>query len=276
MSKIKQKVVLLTGASSGIGRALAKQLAEEGAILLLTGRNEMRLQETVKGLSPKAQISCFTSDLSTKTGCNALIAFAEDKFSKIDILINNAGMVQFSDFSTESWESREQLFHTNVLAPMQLTRLLLPRMKRNGSGHIVNIGSIFGSIGFAWFSSYSSSKFALRGYSEALRRELDGSGIQISYIAPRATNTPVMQKYDAMNQATSMKLDKPELVANQIIKAIKKGKKDSYIGFPESIFIKINSLFPRLIDHALKKQNAISKDFAENPERFNQEAKIDG
>jgi len=151
----------------------------------------------------------------------------------------------------------------NLLAPMWLSRALLPAMQAQNSGHIVNIGSIFGSIGFAYFTTYSASKFGLRGFSEALRRELADTGIKVSYIAPRAVRTPMNN--DAvmrMGEATKMNMDEPDAVVAKIIAAIETDKKDAYFGFPESLFVRINALLPRLVDGSVAAQNRIARAFA--------------
>jgi len=151
----------------------------------------------------------------------------------------------------------------NLLAPMWLTRAMLPVMQEQNSGHIVNVGSIFGSIGFAYFTTYSATKFGLRGFSEALRRELADTGIKVSYIAPRAVKTPMNSDVVMrMGEATKMNMDEPELVVAKIIEAIESDKKDAYFGFPESLFVRINALLPRIVDGSLAAQNRITRAFA--------------
>src|SRR6202030_2205215 len=105
-----------------------------------------------------------------------------DATGGIDVLVNCAGIASFGLFDKQTPQSMETLWRINVLAPMQLTRALLPQMTARRHGRIVNIGSVFGSIGFAYFTTYSASKFAIRGFSEALRRELEGSGIGVTYV----------------------------------------------------------------------------------------------
>jgi len=125
-------------------------------------------------------------------------------------------------------------------------------MKARGRGHIVNIGSVFGSINFAHFVTYSSAKAGLRGFSEGLRREVAGSGIDVTYVAPRAVRTP-FNGDDVLRlaAATRMNMDEPEAVAKRILRAISRHEKDVYIGFPESLFVRLNALMPRLVDVAL-------------------------
>jgi short-subunit dehydrogenase len=145
---------------------------------------------------------------------------------------------------------------------MALTRMVLPGMQVSGCGQVVNIGSIFGSIGFAWLAGYSATKFGLRGFSEALRRELDGSGIQVLYVAPRAVNTPFnSEAMYRMAEHVRMKRDEPGWVARRVITAMLDDRRDVYIGFPESFFVRINALLPRLVDRALRRQNREGRAF---------------
>jgi short-subunit dehydrogenase len=140
----------------------------------------------------------------------------------------------------------------NLIAPVILTQAVLPKMKARGRGHIVNIGSTFGAINFAHFATYSSSKAGLQGFSEALRREIDGQGIDVTYVAPRAVKTPLnTEKVMQFAAITKMNMDSPEYVVAKIIEAISARKKDVYIGFPESLFVRINAIFPAVVDKAL-------------------------
>ncbi|WP_374651020.1 SDR family NAD(P)-dependent oxidoreductase, partial [Rhizorhabdus sp.] len=119
-------------------------------------------------------------------------------------------------------------------------------------GRIVNIGSVFGSIPFAHFVSYSSAKAGLKGFSQALRRELAGSGVEVTHVAPRAVRTPLnSERVMALAEITKMHLDAPEYVADRIALAIEKGERDVVIGFPESVFVRLNALMPTMIDKAL-------------------------
>jgi short-subunit dehydrogenase len=125
-------------------------------------------------------------------------------------------------------------------------------MKRRNAGQIANIGSIVGSIPLAYFAAYSSAKAGLRAFSEALRRELAGTKISVTYVAPRAVRTPMLtpeiQQYANL---TGMNIDPPEIIAKRIVTAIKQRRKDVYIGFPERLFVRLNAAMPRLVDAAV-------------------------
>jgi len=256
--------ILLTGANGGIGSALARALAGRGARLALVDINRDGLEALAGELRGNGTVAApLVFDLSTDHGYAELVERAASALDGMDMLINNAGVMSFGAFATEKPEAISTLVKINIQAPLLLTRALLPRLIAQRRGRIVNIGSIFGSIGFAWFSSYSASKFASRGFSEALRRELDGTGVGVTYVAPRATRTPINNSaIMKMADAVGMHFDAPERVAQKIIRSLERDAGDCYLGFPESLFVRINSLLPRLVDSALRKQNRTARRFA--------------
>lgn len=262
---LKDKRILLTGASGGIGRHLALELATQGARLALVARRLDALQALAAEIknATNQQAHPVAADLGTNEGCQAALDKARRELGGIDLLINNAGVVDFHNFSEQDPAMIERIYQTNLIAPVQLTRALLPELLEQGQGRIVNIGSTFGSIGFAYFAVYASSKFALRGFSEALRRELDGSGIGVSYYAPRAVKTGAnSEAVYRMAEATKMNMDEPQDVARFIVRSIVKEKAVAYYGWPEKLFVRINALLPSLVGGALRKQNRIMARFA--------------
>jgi len=265
--KLKNKKIILTGAYGGIGSKVAHILLELDARIVLVGRNKQSLDNLANNLSAlvkdsKDKIITIAADVSIEADRHKIIKKSLSAFGSIDVLINLAGAMSFNEFSQEEAETTDKLFQVNVLAPMHLTKMIIPHMLEKGSGQIVNVGSIFGSIAFAWFATYSSTKFALRGFSEAIRRELHGTGVMVNYVAPRAVRTPFnSDSITQMCDRFKTKMDRPDYVAKNIIESIQNNTKDKYLGFPEKIFVRINSLFPRLIDRALSKQNKEAKEF---------------
>lgn len=263
--KIKDARVLITGATGGIGRHIAAGLAGHGAKIALVGRKQAALDELKAHLTEQygVEVHAINADLASAEGRQTLLTEVRKAMGGIDLLINNAGVVDFHDFSEQDPAMIDRIYQTNLIAPVQLTREILPDLIRQGHGRVVNIGSTFGSIGFAWFAAYSSSKFALRGFSEALRRELDGTGVGVSYIAPRAVKTAAnSQAVYEMAQATKMNMDEPDTVAAFVVRCIRNDKEIAYYGWPEKLFVRINALLPTLVDGALRKQNRIMARFA--------------
>jgi len=262
--ELKNRRVVLTGAGGGMGSILAGELAARDAKLALVDANAEAVHAVAEGLEDAYPV---TGDLSSARGCEIAATECRNQLGGVDLLINLAGINSFTAFEDESLQRLELLMHVNLLAPLWMTRVLLPAMLAQNTGRIVNVGSIFGSIGFAYFTAYSTSKFGLRGFSEALRRELRDTGIKVTYIAPRAVKTPMNTgAIMRMGEATHMNMDSPEDVVKKIIQAIDNDRKDIYFGFPESLFVRINVMFPRLVDMALAAQNRIAGHFARDKE----------
>jgi short-subunit dehydrogenase len=256
--------VLLTGASGGIGRAVALELARRGAELCLSGRRAAVLQavaEEVRAAGGKAVVE--VADLDTPGAAEPLVDSAVARLGGLDLVINCAGASHFGLFEQGSPEIADRLWRTNVLAPIRLIHAALPHLRHAPHGLVVNVGSIFGSIAFPCFAAYSTTKFALRGFSEALRRELDGSNVNVLYVAPRYTRTALNDgAISEMAQAVSMKQDDPATVAAQLVEAIVKDRRERYLGWPEKLFVRINAWFPRLVDQSLRKQTRQMRPFA--------------
>ena len=254
---LENRKVVLTGASGGIGSEIAKRLAVAGADIALLDRDLSTLNKLAESVRPAAgKIMPVAVDLLNAESREQALDQVIQAWGKVDILINAAGLISYRPFVEEDPVLLERIIQLNTIVPMLIVRKLLPGMQSAGAGKIVNIGSTFGSIAFAWFSVYSASKYALRGFSESLRWETDGTGVTVSYIAPRAVKTKLnTEAVYQMAEATKMNMDTPEWVARKVRESILKDKKEVYLGFPESLFVRINAVLPRLVDLALRKQN---------------------
>lgn len=259
--KLSGARTLLTGASGGIGRCLALELARRGSHLALVARDEQRLAavaQEARGHGVEAHAVIF--DLARGTQHTHLVSEAQSALGGLDILINNAAISSFTSFADSSAEIIERLLRVNIHAPLLLTRAALPRMLERRSGHIVNVGSILGSIAFPHFAAYSASKFALRGFSEALRRELRGKGVRVSYVAPRTTATAMNpDNVMAFMREGGATIDTPERVAREIADSIEANRPETFIGRPENVFVRLNAVLPRLVDRALSRQRRIAE-----------------
>ena len=261
---ISGSTVLITGASGGIGGAIARELAWRGASLILVNRDGDKLENLATELRGSGgKVLTLTGDIAQPGTPARLIEQALEQAGTIDILINCAGVQNFGFFAQERAADTATLFHVNTIAPIALVNAVLPHMLEKRRGQIVNVGSIFGSIGFPCFASYSASKFALRGFSEALRRELAGSGVGVTYVAPRFTKTAFNRNVVArMANALKMNQDEPESVAASVIATIERDDRERYLGWPEKLFVRINSILPRLVDPSLIKQVDLMRPFA--------------
>ncbi len=261
---MKNRRIMITGASHGIGRQTALQLAAQGACVVLVARSADALEQLADEIVQAGGTGyALPADLTDARERAYLIREAVRWMGGLDTLVNVAGSSPFGPFEAETAESLERLVSLNVLAPMELSRAAVEHFKEQGRGQLVQVGSIFGSVGFPHFAAYSATKFAMRGFSEALRRELAGTGVDVTYVAPRATDTRQTGAYADMVEATKMHLDTPEYVATRIVEAIQRSAKDVYIGKPESIFVKLNARWPRLVDRLMAKQTQQARPFAE-------------
>jgi short-subunit dehydrogenase len=262
--KVGGRTCVLTGATGGIGAAVARELARRRARLVLVARDEARASRLAGELEATgAEAHVLIGDILDPALPARLSAFAGQRAGGIDLLVNCAGRQSFGFFADETAKAAEDVLRVNTIAPMALTNAVLPAMIRRGHGQIVNVGSIFGSIGFPCFAAYSASKFALRGFSEALRRELAGSGVTITYVAPRFTRTPFNDgAVAAMAEALGMNQDEPESVARELVDMIERDGQNRYLGWPEKLFVRINALLPRLVDGALMRQVEKMRPFA--------------
>lgn len=264
---INGKTVVLTGANGGIGAALAAQLADAGAILVLVGRDEVALHRLCKTLAAPDRHVVLVCDLQHRQGIDSLLSFCKTLPSGVDMVINNAGMSDFSFVSASDTDITRALIELNLTVPIALTTALLPALLTRPEAAVINIGSVFGSIGYPGFAVYGASKAGLRVFSEALRRELADSPVRVLYVAPRATQTPMNSKrVVAMNQALGNTMDPPAKVASAIVRRIQSGHWSALtIGWPERLFVVINSVLPRITDSALLRQLVRIRQYARLP-----------
>jgi short-subunit dehydrogenase len=245
---------VLTGATGGIGRAIALQLAPQCSSLILMGRDTQKL-EALKNefVNIAVNVQIVSGDLCDDTTSIRLMD-AISAQQGINLLINNAGISQFKSFEQQSDKDITQLMLTNLISPMLLCKQLLPLLKKEPS-QIINIGSIFGYLGFPGFSSYCASKFGLRGFSQSLRRELSDSSVSVRYFAPRATQTSInSDQVMQMNVELTTDADTPDSVAQEVMKFLSGNAWEKKLGFKESFFVFMNHLFPSVPDKAIKGQ----------------------
>jgi len=247
----QQKLVLITGAGSGIGRALCIEAAQRGMAVALCGRRQDALEATGALLEKAASHLIIPADITRPEDRRLIVDRIGNERGSLDILINNAGLVEGGPLETFDDDALARTFQTNIIAPMALTRDLMSLLIAAKPSRVVNVGSIFGDIGYPEFTCYSATKFALRGFSIALRREWKQKGISVTYAAPRATQTDAAVAFADLIAKTKMKLDPPEQVAQHIWQAIARGHDSIYAPAPERIYVLIQRLFPSIIDRSL-------------------------
>ncbi len=200
MDDLRGYTALVTGASRGIGAAIAGRLAESGMNLLLTARNRAKLDETANAIrrcaksdaSPIGKIETRTADLLDPASAEKIVAHVSDLFGGLDLLVNNAGIAVSKNTEETEIEDWERLMAINARAPFFLCRNALPLLERSDRGTIVNISSVVGRIGYAGQAAYTASKHAVTGFTKALAREVADSGIRVHLIAPGGVATDMV------------------------------------------------------------------------------------
>lgn len=244
---------VLTGASGGIGAAIARRLAPHADLLILVGRQRQALDELAAGLG-NCPVQVVAGDLC-EAATLAAVATVARSAGGINLLVNNAGVSGFHTFETQTAEAIRRLIDTNLVAPMLLTRALLPLLGQAPHAQIVNIGSVFGALGFPGFAAYGAGKAGLAGFSQALRRELSDTAIDVRHFSPRATRTAINSAaVDAMNRELGTTEDSPDAVAAAFMDFLAGTAGQRTLGAKESFFVLLNKILPALPDNAIRKQ----------------------
>ena len=214
----KDKIVLITGTSSGIGQEAAREFAKKGAKLILVARRKQKLDELEKELKKfNIEIMTCPCDISDKSQVKKMSKEVLQKFGSIDILVNNAGFAIYGSVSDLTIEEIESQMATNYFGMVYCIKNFLPSMTERKSGHIVNVASVAASFGLPGIAPYCASKFAMLGFSEGLKHELKGTGIGITVVSP------IMVRTDFFDHPSFEKMPKyspTSLSAKTVAKAI--------------------------------------------------------
>jgi short-subunit dehydrogenase len=255
MRIIRGKTALVTGAASGIGRAIALRLAEEGASLFLLDINMDGLEAVAAAArSHGVEARVCRCDLTSPSDVTAAVQQVLACWNGVDILVNNAGITYYGRTNLMSDENWRQLMAVNLLAPIQLTRELLPHMLKREEGHILNVASALGLIGLARVCAYSTSKFGIVGFTESLRAELARRGIGVSALCPGLVDTRLFtsakhgKDYAKNVIPPGWLLTTPERIANHAIRAIRRNKGVVVIQLYARAAVMLKRLAPWLID----------------------------
>jgi short-subunit dehydrogenase len=245
--------VLITGAGSGIGRALAMKAAARGCTVALCGRRQDALEETASLLPNAGSHLIVPADIRHASDRARIVTAIGEAWGHLDVLVNNAGIVPSGDLASLDDDLLSEVFATNVVGPIALTRDLIPLLRKGKTPSVLNIGSVFGEIPFPGFVAYSASKGAVKAFSIGLRREVQRLGISVTYVAPRATDTAAALSLSALKPSARPKLDSPERIAATAWEAMERRRRTAYAKGPERFFILLQTLFPRLVDTAVSR-----------------------
>ena len=250
--------ILITGASQGIGKALAEAAVAQGAKVLVCARKIELLEEVAAQIRAKGgTIAVVQADITSPEDRRRLVETAEKAFGGLDILINNAGIGATGHFADVAPDRLRQIMEINFFGLTEVTRVFLPMLKKGNQPAIVNISSIAGKRGIPARSEYSASKFAVQGFSEAIRAELAKDGVDVLVVCPGLTQTNFSA--NMIEQKALVKLDhmrgmSAEDVAAQTLSAIAKGRNETCLTFQGKLLVLVCRFFPWIADIVVKKK----------------------
>jgi NAD(P)-dependent dehydrogenase (short-subunit alcohol dehydrogenase family) len=253
---LQDKVVVITGASSGLGRAAAQEFARAGATVVLAARRADALQETAaqcRDLGATALV--VVTDVTNEESVQRLAAEALDRYGRIDVWVNNAGVSSFGLLENTPFEAHRRVFETNVYGAMFGARAVLPTFRRQGRGVLINVGSTLSKVGQPFVPSYVISKFALRGLSEALRSELaEYPGIHVCTLLPYAMNTQHFESAPNFVGRAPYALPpdtSPFAAARAMVALARRPQRERHVPRVTQLGLLLHALFPRPVERAV-------------------------
>ena len=254
---LRGKTAVVTGASSGIGRATAIEMARRGANVVIGARRAQQLEETAAACRAHGVTAlAVPTDVTKPEDCRRLIESA----GRVDVLVNNAGFAMFDRIVDAKLDELHELMNTNYFGAVHCTQAVLPQMLERGEGTIVNVSSITGIMGFARMGGYCATKFALIGFTEALRNEVLARGVRVALVCPGTTDTEFFVKAErGMMPAASrlMLAVKPERVARAICNAAEDGRYRRILPLLAMTYMRLKELFPRLAHLLMRRVSAL-------------------
>jgi short-subunit dehydrogenase len=249
---LRDRRILITGASGGIGRALAQQAAQAGARVALTARSADKLDALAAALhATGAEVIAVPADVTVEDDRQRLLQTVADQFGGLDVLVNNAGVGSFGHFAGSSEAILRQVMEVNFFAPAELIRLAIPLLTEGREPAIVNISSMCGRRALPAWPEYSASKYALCGLTEALRGEMARFDIDVLLILPGLTRSDLARHL--LRNEGRMKIDfttgmAPEQVAERILRTLRVNRTETVVGRDARWMLRVNKFFPRLVD----------------------------
>ncbi|MGA2603959.1 MAG: SDR family oxidoreductase [Verrucomicrobiia bacterium] len=255
-ARFPDKVVIVTGASSGIGRETALAFAREGARVVLAARAEARLRELAEAHPQwRDRFLVVPTDVTNDEDVRRLVATTMAKFGRVDILVNNAGVGMRASFADMPLDDVWSLMDVNLYGPIRCIQAVLPQMRQQRAGQIVNIGSVLSMVVAARNSAYCASKFALLALSDTLRIELHGTGIEVISVLPAYTDTPFfenMYRYGGPVRLSPFQGQHPARVARAILRGCARHKRQVVLTISAQLAIWLRCLCPSLLDFAVR------------------------
>lgn len=273
MQTLNGRLALITGGSSGIGLALAHQLLAEGARIALLARDAQKLDQARERLLtaiPQGDVSLWRADVANASQVTAVLQSLLEQLGPPDLVVNSAGVARPGRFEDLPLDVFDQMIAVNYLGTVYVTKALVPAMIERGSGYVVNISSVAGFLNIYGYTAYGASKFAVRGFSDALRMELKPRGIGVSLVFPPDTDTPQLAYENQFKPEVTRALAgnagilSPDAVAKEIIRGIRRGTYLILPGFETKVIYLfsrvlgagINPILDAMVRRALQKSRA--------------------
>lgn len=249
----KNKVVLVTGASQGIGKAVALAFARQGASVIIAARSAERLDEVAKQIRDLgSEALSVPTDVTSPEAVSALVDKAMDRFGRIDVLVNNAGIGKVSAIESPTFaDDAHQTLQASLFGAISVTQRVLPIFRQQGSGSVVNMSSVMGRKAFARFGSYAIVMHAVSAISDALRQELAGTNIAVSVIHPALTATDLLREVDEAEMPPPFRHMTPlssEDVARAVVSAVRRGKRRVVLPRTANMLLLGEAFSPRIGD----------------------------
>lgn len=254
-SALEGKLALVTGGGTGIGRGIAEAFAAAGARVVISGRRAEVLEATARAIGSGAVP--VAGDVTHEADRRRLIESTVTALGGLDILVNNAGISGIGRFEEASQERLRRVFEVNLFAMIELTRIAIPLLKQGNSPIIVNLSSILGHIALPNLSEYSATKFAVRGFSNALRAELHSTGIDVLVVSPATVETEIWDRMIEETGETSWRARRgatPEFVAKKAVRAMRRGCREVFPGPFARFAQRANRLFPSLVAWVIERR----------------------
>lgn len=267
---LKHKTVLITGGSRGLGLVMAREFAREGARLVLCARDEQELDQARLDIEQLgAEVMVVPCDITNQHDVKAMIAAVYIRFGAVDVLVNNAGVIQVGPIEVMTHEDFELAMQAHFWGPLNTIMAVLPSMRQRRAGRIINISSIGGKISVPHLVPYSASKFALVGLSKGLRSELMKDGIKVTTVCPGLMRTGSPRNADfkgkhqfeyawfSISDALPLLTVSAENAARQVVRACKRGDAELVISIPAKIAVLFDALFPEAMSQMLAVANRV-------------------
>ncbi len=255
---LRDKSVIVTGASSGIGRAAAREFAKAGSNVVLASRNGEALDQLAEELSPlPGRRIVVPTDVREREAVEAMVARTVGEFGGVDVLVNNAGLGLRAPLAEGDLENMRYVIDVNLFGVIYCIRAVVPHMKKRASGAIINVSSVAGRIAIPYGSIYCGTKAALNALTDSVRLELAEYGIRVTAVYPGFTETAfeanAISELELPQASRLLRPTSAEAVGRKIVRAARRGSREAYVTFGDAMAVAIKNVAPRLIDFGIRR-----------------------